>query len=80
MTYPTVTLLSSSEAASILRVSHRSMTRWAAEGLIPAFKMKGKTGAYLFDADVVDLAQRDGIVRDGKVVLQGTVRTEAIAS
>lgn len=79
MPYPTVSLLSSSDAAKILNVTHRSVTRWAREGLIPAYKMTGATGAYLFDPDVIETCRVDGITRDTKVVLQGA-RREQVAS
>lgn len=37
------------ETARILGKSRATVKRWAADGTIPAGKLPGKTGAYLFD-------------------------------
>ncbi len=51
----TTDLLSSAEAAAILKVDRATLNRWAAAGKVPtADKYPGKTGPRRFDPDVVD--------------------------
>lgn len=56
-------LLSAEEAAQELGKSKRTITRKALRGEIPiAGKLPGKTGAYLFARDVIEvLASRGGV-------------------
>lgn len=64
-------LISTAEAAVILHVTTRSIQRWAREGLIPSLgKLTGKTGSYVFAPEAIEAAQRDGVERDGLLVLQ----------
>jgi excisionase family DNA binding protein len=46
--------LTSAQVARKLGKSVRTINRMAAAGNIPADKMPGRTGAYLFDANVID--------------------------
>lgn len=79
-TQPPSPLISSKRAAQILDVTARTVARWAGDGLIPAMKMEGKTGAYVFSPEAIENARRDGIVRaDGRVLLHGQ-RREPVAS
>lgn len=45
--------LSTAEVAARLGVTTVTVIRWARAGTLPAMKMPGRTGAYLFDADTV---------------------------
>jgi len=52
--------LSSKQVAKRLRVSVRTVQRRAEDGEIPALKMDGETGAYLFDPRTIEaLAHSD---------------------
>lgn len=62
-------LISTAEAAKRLRVTTRSIQRWAGEGLIPAMKMPGRTGAFVFTPDAIEAVRLDGLERDGVVIL-----------
>jgi excisionase family DNA binding protein len=48
-------VLSSTQVAHQLGVSVRQVQRWARSGELPAIKMEGLTGAYVFDATQVEL-------------------------
>lgn len=53
---PTPTdLLGSTEVCRLLRIDKATLTRWVASGdLIPAHKLPGKNGAYLFSRAAID--------------------------
>lgn len=52
-------LITAAEAAARLGVPKRTLLRWAKFGLVPAAKLPGRTGAYLFDpATIEQLASR----------------------
>jgi excisionase family DNA binding protein len=52
-------LITAAEAAARLGVPKRTLLRWAKVGLVPAVKLPGRTGAYLFDpADINQLTNR----------------------
>lgn len=51
----TSALLTTTEVAGILRVSAKTVTRWADSGRLTfAQKLPGERGAYLFDPEVVN--------------------------
>jgi excisionase family DNA binding protein len=59
MTTPTA-LLTTRQAAERLGVDRGTVSRAAAAGRLPAAgKLPGRTGAYLFDAAVIDDAARE---------------------
>lgn len=57
----TLELISTSEAARLIGKDVSTINRWCASGkLTPAFKLDGRTGAYLFHReDVEALANED---------------------
>lgn len=49
--------MTAAQAAARLGVDRKTILRWIADGRLPAVKLAGRTGAYLFDpADVDRLA------------------------
>jgi len=46
--------LNSEQAAEILGLSRATINRQAAAGSIPATKLPGRTGAFIFDRDVIE--------------------------
>lgn len=53
-------LLSSAQVCETLTIDRSTLTRWvAAERIVPAHKLPGVTGAYLFDPDEVDRLKRE---------------------
>jgi excisionase family DNA binding protein len=50
---PFVEVLSTAEAARRLGVSQSTMLRLARSGAIPCAKLSGRTGGWVFDADVI---------------------------
>lgn len=50
-------LLSSPQVAELIHKSVRTVQRMAESGELPAIKMDGATGAYVFDATEVELWQ-----------------------
>lgn len=46
-------LVSAAQAAEMLSVTPRTIRRYAAEGVIPAWKLPGRSGSYVFEEDVV---------------------------
>ena len=49
----TTDLISTTEAMAILKVRRSTVISWADKGRLKSIKMRGETGAYLFDrADV----------------------------
>jgi excisionase family DNA binding protein len=48
-------VLSSPQVAALLGKSVRTIQRMAESGELPAIKMGGQTGAYVFDANEVEL-------------------------
>ena len=64
-THKNAPLIGSAQAAKRFGqsgVDRATFNRWVAEGLIPvAIEVEGKTGARLFDADLIDaIAERSG--------------------
>lgn len=56
-------LIGSAQAAKAYGVDRATFNRWVNAGLVPiAVEMEGKTGARLFDAEVIDrlVAERQG--------------------
>ena len=51
-------LLSAAQVAGMLGKSTRTIQRMARNGDLPAEQMPGQTGAYLFDAAVIDFLAR----------------------
>jgi excisionase family DNA binding protein len=61
---PSENLLSTTEAAELLKVTPRSVVRMAARGDLPFVrKLPGLTAAYLFDRAVVELYARQQAAR-----------------
>ena len=53
-------LIGSAEACRVLNVHPSTLTRWVAEGVIPAaHQLPGKNGARLFDRKVIERFDRD---------------------
>ena len=54
------TLLTTADVAVKLNVSVKTVTRWAASGvLVPAQRLTGPRGAFLFDPEAVELLRGD---------------------
>lgn len=54
VTHPPAELIATSTAAELLGVTPRHITRLVDRGaLVPALKLPGKTGAYLFDPEAI---------------------------
>lgn len=52
--------LTTAQVSELTGKSVTSINRWALKGEIPARKLPGRTGAYLFDRDVVELLRSRG--------------------
>ena len=60
MPQPT-TLLSAAEAADSLGVDRSTISRWVSSGrLVPAHKLPGRRGAYLFSTAAIEAARTAG--------------------
>lgn len=55
-------MIGTAEAAKLLGRSHRTIKRWAQQGLIPhTTKLAGSRGAYLFNRQTIErLADQEG--------------------
>jgi excisionase family DNA binding protein len=59
-TGPPSEFIGSAEVARLLRINQVTVSRWVASGdLVPAHKLPGKNGAYLFKREDVDRVAAD---------------------
>lgn len=59
--------LSVTEAAELLRLSPRAVQHRISSGKLPAYKMPGRTGAYVLERAVIDRLVRGDLICAGGV-------------